>query len=122
MARRCVICGIPLSSKQHSCCSKTCKNALYRQKYRNKSAYLEKRYETVEPHRCGGCGRLINLKTCFACDMSKRQQQKLELEREAKSETYGLQSQLGSEPEPAKATERKSAKIPSHLRHKDIID
>ena len=122
MERKCVMCGIPLSIRQATVCSRKCQNNFYRERYRKRTAHLEKRYETVEPHRCGGCGRLINLKTCFACDMSKRQQQKLELEREAKSETDRLQSQFGSEPEPAKTTQGKSAKIPSYLRHPDIID
>jgi len=54
--------------------------------------------------------------------MAKRQQQKLELEREAKNETNGVQQQYRSEPKPAQATQGKSKAIPSHLRHPDIID
>lgn len=74
-------------------------------------------------NRCPQCGARIETKRCYGCEIAEKRKRELETRRllESKCDENRVQPMERSKPKSTKGVGRKSAPLPSHLCHPDIM-
>ncbi len=103
--RRCAMCNVKIEKGKH--CSVSCS-------LRSLSSRTDK-YAMVKAHRCPDCGRWINLRECFGCEMERRRDKAREIrnfiKERSESELRRISEEISGVPEHVKGARRKCKEV-----------